>query len=146
MVAESGADSRLTAEVAAIYTWLDREIRRNPDVAGVCDACGRCCDFAMSDHRLFVTTPELMYVAANLGAENMKPMPTGRCPYNVDGKCSIYEYRFAGCRIFCCKGDKDFQSALSESALKKLKTLCTVFHVPYHYSDLARALNGLAGA
>lgn len=146
MVAESGVDSQLTAEVAAIYTWLDREIRRNADVAGVCDACGRCCDFGISDHHLFVTTPELMYVAANLGAENMKLMPTGRCPYNVDGKCSIYEYRFAGCRIFCCKGEKDFQSALSESALRKLKTLCTTFHVAYRYTDLASALNGFVRA
>ncbi len=146
MVAKSGVDSQLTAEVAAIYTWLDREICRNADVAGVCDACGRCCDFETSDHRLFVTTPELMYVAANLGTENMKLVPTGRCPYNVDGKCSIYEYRFAGCRIFCCKGDKDFQSALSESALRKLKTLCTAFHVAYRYTDLASALNSATRA
>jgi len=146
MVAESGVDSRLTAEVAAIYAWLDREIRRNADIAGVCEACGRCCDFEMSDHHLFVTTPELRYVAANLGAENMKPMPTGRCPYNVEGKCSIYQYRFAGCRIFCCKGDKDFQSILSESVLKKLKTLCTTFHVAYRYTDLASALNSVARA
>ena len=146
MVAQSRADNQLTAEVAAIYTWLDREIRRNADIAGVCEACGRCCDFEISDHRLFVTTPELMYVAANLGAENMKPMLTGRCPYNVDGKCSIYEYRFAGCRIFCCKGDKDFQSALSESTLRKLKTLCKTFHVAYRYTDLASALNSVARA
>jgi hypothetical protein len=67
-----------------------------------------------------------------------------RCPYNVGGKCTVYEYRFAGCRIFCCNADADFQSRLSESALKKLKSLCTKFQIPYSYLDLADALS-LAG-
>jgi len=79
------------------------------------------------DHHLFVTPPELMYLTANLGVENIKSMPTnrplgGKCPYNIEGKCTVYEYRFAACRIFCCDADADFQSELSESALKKLKS------------------------
>jgi hypothetical protein len=85
-----------------------------------------------------------MYLAANIGAENMKVMPDSRCPYNVDGKCTIYTYRFAGCRIFSCKGDADFQSGLSESALKKFKSICTEFEIPYRYSDLESALNDFA--
>jgi len=86
-----------------------------------------------------------MYLTANLGAENIKPMPTSRCPYNIGGRCTVYEYRFAGCRIFCCNGDADFQSRLSESALKKLKSVCTEFQIPYRYTDLASALNSFAG-
>jgi len=145
-------------KVTEIYKWLDREIRNNADLAGQCDACGRCCNFENPDctcehgfdHRLFVTTVEVIYLTMNLGAENIKPMATSRgsttltirCPYNIDGKCTIYEYRFAGCRIFCCKADKDFQSRLSESVLKKFKSVCTEFGVPYRYIDLAGALNG----
>jgi len=144
MVAESNADARLLTKVAEIYRWLDAQICQNPDLAGVCDACGRCCDFAAFDHRLFVTRPELLYLAANLNAENIEPMPTARCPYNISGKCRIYEYRFAGCRIFCCKSVPDFQSALSESAVKKFKTLCTRLEIPYRYTDLATALNDFA--
>jgi len=159
MVTECRTNSRLLGKVAEIYTWLDTQIRDNNKLTGQCNACGKCCDFGGSasgldqvfDHRLFVTPPELIYLtdrrqAANLDAEKIKPMPTSRCPYNVGGKCTVYEYRFASCRIFYCKADVDFQSKLSESALKKLKSLCTEFQITYHYTDLANALNSLADA
>ena len=135
-------NGQLLKKVAEVYEWLDLQVRNHNDLVGVCDACGQCCDFDGFDHHLFVTPPELMYLAANLGGENIKPITANRCPYLLDGKCSVYEYRFAGCRIFCCKADADFQSRLSESALKKLKSICEEFQIPYHYSDLATALNG----
>jgi hypothetical protein len=129
-------------KVAQIYDWIDRQLASVGDLAGRCDACGRCCNFDAYDHRLYVTGPELMYLAAALNVEKLRPMPSSRCPYNIDGKCSVYEYRFAGCRIFCCKGDVDFQSRLSEAVLKKLKSLCIEFEIPYLYRDLVSALNG----
>ena len=144
MVAGSKAKSELLNRVAEVYDWLDEQIRLNNGLAGRCDNCGRCCDFEAFDHRLFVTPPELMYLAANLGAENVKPMPDSWCPYHLICQCTVYEYRFAGCRIFSCKGDADFQSGLSESALKKFKSICTEFNIPYRYTDLATALNGCA--
>ncbi|MHC4174415.1 MAG: YkgJ family cysteine cluster protein [Planctomycetota bacterium] len=146
MVAGCGVNNRLLERVAEIYNWLEVQVRRCSELAGVCKSCGNCCDFDGFDHRLFVTPPELMYLAANLGDENIKPMPTSRCPYNISGECTVYEYRFAGCRIFCCNGDADFQSKLSESALKKLKSVCTEFQIPYRYTDLASVLNSFADA
>ncbi len=137
---------RIVNKVREIYGRLDSQTRDQANLAGVCRACGKCCDFGEFDHRLFVTPPELMYLSAKMGAENIMPMPTSRCPYNIDGKCTVYEHRFAGCRIFCCKGDADFQSKLSESALEELKALCTEFEIPYHYTDLAGALNSFARA
>ncbi len=144
MVAGSKAKSELLNRVAEIYDWLDEQIRLSGDLVGRCDSCGRCCDFEAFDHRLYVTLPELMYLAANLGAENVRPMPDSRCPYHLICQCTVYKYRFAGCRIFSCKGDADFQSGLSESALKKFKSICTEFNIPYRYTDLATALNGYA--
>jgi hypothetical protein len=141
MVAESSDNKQLLAKVAEIYDWLDSKIHESADLSGRCNACGACCDFEFFDHCLFVTTPELMFLAANLGVENIKQMRTSRCPYNIDDKCSIYEYRFASCRIFCCNANKGFQSTLSESAVKKFKSLCVQFNIPYQYSDLATALN-----
>jgi len=141
MVAKFKANKQLLTKVAEIYAWLDSQIRGPADLAGQCNCCGACCDFEAFDHRLFVTTPELIYLAANLGADNIKSMHTSRCPYNIDSKCSVYKYRFAGCRIFYCKANKDFQSELSESALKKFKSLCRQFDIPYCYNDLATALN-----
>lgn len=144
MVAGTKTKSELLNKVTEIYDWLDVQTQLSDDLGGRCDACGKCCDFEAFDHRLFVTPPELMYLVAKLGAENAKPMPSSRCPYNDDGKCTIYTYRFAGCRIFCCKGDKDFQSGLSESALKKFKSICTEFKIPYRYTDLATALENIS--
>jgi hypothetical protein len=144
MVAGTGAKNQLLNKVAEIYEWLDEQIHLSDDQGVRCDGCGRCCDFESFDHRLFVTPPELMYLATKLGAENVKPMPSSQCPYNVDGKCAVYEYRFAGCRIFSCKGDADFQSRLSESALKKFKSICIEFNIPYHYTDLATALENIS--
>jgi hypothetical protein len=143
MVAGCETEERLVRRVAEIYRWLDLQIGNNDSLSGVCEACGKCCDFDNFDHRLFVTTPELMYLSANLGAGRIMPMRTGRCPYNIDGKCSIYEYRFAGCRIFCCKGSAESQSMLSESAVKKFKSACVEFAIAYRYLDLATALNDL---
>jgi hypothetical protein len=139
-------NSRLLKRVTEVYDWLDLQARNHSDLAGVCDGCGKCCDFDAFDHRLFVTPPELMYLAANLGGAEVKPMPDSRCPYHLVCACTVYEYRFAGCRIFCCKGDADFQSRLSESALKKFKSICTEFRIPYRYTDLATALNSFVPA
>jgi hypothetical protein len=141
MVVRQHTSGQLIKRVAEIYRWLDAQSHEHSDLSGRCDACGRCCDFAQLDHRLFVTTPELMYLAANLCDKDIEPMPTDRCPYHIDGKCTVYKHRFAGCRIFCCNADAAFQSSLSESALKKLKSLCTEFQIPYCYTDLAAALN-----
>ena len=145
MVAGQRADARLLEKVADVYAWLELKISRNGNLAAACKACGDCCDFGKFDHRLFVTPPELIYLTVKLGAENIKAMPSGQCPYKVEGKCSIHEHRFAGCRIFCCKGDADFQSELSESALTRLKAICTEFEIPYRYLDLATALNSFEG-
>jgi hypothetical protein len=145
MVSGSGRDDRLGKKVAEIYDWLETQIA-DRNTKGQCSACGECCDFDGFEHRLFITPPELMYLRVNLGDENVMPMPTDRCPYNIEGKCTVYEYRFAACRIFCCCADENFQSELSETALKKLKTLCAEFQIPYRYSDLANALNTFANA
>ncbi|MHC4741932.1 MAG: YkgJ family cysteine cluster protein [Planctomycetota bacterium] len=134
------ANKRVVEKVEEVYQWLDRQIREQAQ-GRECEACGDCCDFEAFEHRLFVTPPELAYLAAKPGGEELRSMPTGRCPYNIDGKCTIYEHRFAGCRIFACKGDEDFQSRLSEWALEKFKSICTDFDIPYRYADLASALN-----
>jgi hypothetical protein len=141
VVAGYKTKERLIREVAEIYKWIDEQLYSNSDSADMCSACGECCDFDAFDHRLFVTVPELMFLAANLNVDNLKPMIKGQCPYNIDGRCSVYEYRFAGCRIFCCNGDADFQSSLSEAALEKLKAICAEYEIPYCYTDLATALD-----
>jgi len=140
MVGACERHRRLIAEMADLYDWIDAQLRQDPDRAGQCSACGACCDFPAYDHRLYVTPPELMYLAAKLKATELKPMPAGRCPYQQGSNCTVHEHRFAACRIFCCKGDSAFQSELCEAVLKRLKTICDRLAVPYRYQDLPAAI------
>jgi Fe-S-cluster containining protein len=145
MVGESQRRRRLVEEVTALYDWIDVQLRQDPARAGRCQACGACCDFQTYGHRLFVTPPELIYLATNLEARALKPMPSGRCPYQQGKECTVHEHRFAACRIFCCNGESDFQSGLSEAALRRLKAICEEYGVPYRYQDLATAPGSLRG-
>jgi hypothetical protein len=140
MVGEPAGRRRLVEEVAALYDWIETRLAQEPDRAGRCNACGACCDFPAYDHRLFVTPPELIYLAARLNVDRLSPMPAGRCPYQQDNRCTIHEHRFAACRIFCCNGDASFQGDLSEAVLTRLRSLCEQFQVPYRYQDLPTAL------
>lgn len=144
MVGEPAGHRRLVEEVASVYEWIAALQTREPHRAGRCNACGACCDFPAYGHRLYVTSPELIYLAAKLNVDRLEPMPAGRCPYQQDNQCAIHEHRFAGCRIFTCRGNSDFQSQLSEAALKRFKKLCEELQVPYRYQDLPTSLNEAA--
>ena len=126
------------AAIQQIYDFIDSQAAT---LENSCTACGKCCDFENYDHKLFVTSPELIYFADRIAPEKIKTMQNGICPYNENKKCTVYQNRFAGCRIFSCKADKDFQSTLTEKALSKLKSVCKDFQIPYRYLDLKTALN-----
>ena len=128
----------IVARVAELYAWIDQEIQGLE--CAPCQACAKCCDFVAYDHRLFVTTPELIFFQLQL-AGPVRPMPTGRCPYQEQGRCSVYDLRFLGCRIFGCTRPDTFQNELTESALQRLKALCDEFDIGYEYMDLATVLN-----
>lgn len=140
MVGESERHRRLVAEVAALYDWIEVQLAGDGDRAGRCRVCGACCNFTTYDHLLFVTPPELIYLAERLGVESLRQMNSGQCPYQEAAECTVHRDRFAGCRIFCCHGDTVFQGELTETALKRLKAMCERFGVPYRYADLATAL------
>jgi Fe-S-cluster containining protein len=142
MVGKNKPNRQLIKDIAEVYNWLNSQIEGHRDLAGRCCACGKCCDFDGFGHKLFITPPELIFLRANLHSETLKPMKAGRCPYNIKGRCSVYEHRFSACRIFSCKGDLDFQNELSEKALKKFKAICEQFQIPYRYTDLATAVGG----
>lgn len=126
----------IAKSVQEVYNWIDQQIAQDP---ASCDACGKCCNFDAYDHRLFVTSPEMIYFASKIA--DPKPMTKGYCPYLVEGKCQTHESRFAGCRIFLCTADTDMQGCLSEQALEKFKDICQKFNIDYYYTDLKTALN-----
>jgi len=132
-------NEEIIARVVEIYNWIE-ELQASSNIAGKCDGCGKCCDFESFGHKLFVTPPEMIYFAEKTGKDNIKQMTTSRCPYQDDKKCTIRDFRFAACRIFCCKGMAMFQSELTEAAIKKLKDVCREFKLPYKYVELKAAL------
>ena len=131
---------KIIERVSEIYKWIEEQQLANKELAGCCAACGKCCDFEQYDHRLYVTTPEIIYFVEKLGLANIRQMTTGQCSYQIDGECGVHAYRFSGCRIFCCKGEAAFQSELTEAVLKKFKALCDELQIPYRYVDLPAAL------
>jgi len=130
----------IAKKVSEVYEWIDAQILEGGALAGRCAGCGECCDFEAFGHKLFVTSAEVLHFSAVHGGV-LEEMTGGGCPYNVDGRCASYESRFAGCRIFSCRGDADFQSGLTEAALKKFKTVCVEYDLPYSYVDIASAFN-----
>jgi len=131
-------NSKICNRVKQIYDWLDSQIKSlNVD----CSACGKCCDFESFDHKLFITSPELLYFYENL--KPLQKMQSGRCPYLEDNKCTARDFRFAGCRIFFCKADDEKINEISESAVKKFRVLCDEFNFPYRYIELSAALNNI---
>ena len=126
-------------QVQQIYDWVDQQVAQ---LDQSCNACGKCCDFESFGHRLYVTTPELLHFAHHLGPA-IKDMPSGVCPYRVEGQCSVYPRRFTGCRIFSCQGDDDKQNQLCEQAISKLKALCDEHNLEYRYVYLKAGLEML---
>jgi hypothetical protein len=141
MVAKPESIKTIVRRVDEIYKWIDSQISQNTEQIGVCNTCGDCCDFEAFGHRLFVTTPELVYLTAMLNVEKPETTASEKCPYNQNGKCSIHKYRFAGCRIFYCTGSEDLQSSITETSLAKVKSLCEELEISYNYRPLAAALN-----
>ena len=131
--------SQIIQEVDAVYQWLDEQLA---EMDSSCRACGDCCDFESFGHKLYVTTPELVYFQNHLD-HPVKAMTANVCPYRIDGKCTVYPYRFSGCRIFSCKGDTEKENALCEQAISKFKALCNEYPIPYLYLYLKSGLEML---
>jgi len=128
----------ISKAVDQVYLWIESQ-----GIEHACTGCGDCCNFTEFDHLLFVTAVELIHFANAIGPENIKPMKNGICPYRVDNKCTVYKNRFAGCRIFQCKGSDEKQSEVMEQTLAKLKLIGEEFGVDYSYMDLARGLDSI---
>ena len=114
-------------DIQQVYDWLNEQIAAlNPS----CKICGACCDFDGYGHRLYVTTPEILYFLHCIEKE-MRFMDGGVCPYREDGQCGAYSCRFAACRIFTCTSDTRKQHQLSEEAVRRFKQICEKHDLPY---------------
>jgi Fe-S-cluster containining protein len=130
---------RIIEEVGDVYRAIDNRLENALPANISCKACGCCCDFKKYGHRLYVTTPEIMYFNHYVNVKKL--MTEGVCPYqSSDNICEIHPYRFSGCRIYLCDADKELQSQLSEFALSRFRQICDKHHIEYRYTELSKAL------
>lgn len=129
----------LVDEVGRLYRDLEADLSAAFGPSA-CRRCGRCCDFAAFDHRLYVTTPEMIWFISLAGSPGRADF--GRCPFLAGGECTVHPHRFAGCRIFSCSADKGLQGRFSEGFIAAMKDLCRRFELPYRYLELSEALSG----
>lgn len=140
-VARCQADEGFLAAIRKLYARVNAATAAQ---GWACKACGACCDFAASGHRLYVSSGELALLTAT---RPPGPLVPGRCPYQVDGRCTVRPVRALGCRLFFC--DSRAQEAFPkdyETHHRNLRRLHDAAGLPYIYAELTAALDELSPA
>lgn len=143
------ARPQVALALEAIYAYVAAEIEsRGP----ACWASGRCCNFAKTGHRLYVTGLEAAYAVHHLAPVRAPgpdaPVPTltpdtiararerGDCPFLDKNLCGIHTIKPLGCRVyFCDRSAQEWQQALSERALERIRALHDAHAIPYRYGE-----------
>lgn len=122
-------------ELRDILTQADAAIAQK---SSLCKGCGRCCDFARMDHRLYVSTGELALLSS---IPPPSPAQALQCPYQINDQCTARDFRPLGCRAYFCESNlpEDFYEIYHEMIRDSHKT----FAVPYHYMELTKALSSI---
>lgn len=135
MVARCQAEEKFLSALDRLYTLVDTTVAAR---RWVCTACGDCCDFATSGHRLYLSTGELALLTAT---DPPQPPSPGRCPYQLNRRCTVRTVRALGCRLFFC--DPAAREAFQhhyEIYHRQIRRLHDAHGLPYCYVELAAAL------
>jgi len=143
-VIRARSDARFIAGLRETYRQVDLDVGRQNTS---CRACGDCCRFDRTDHRLYVSTGELalLTAAAPAGPRSVQPL---HCPYQDADRCRARDRRPLGCRVFFC--DEDLQ-AWSRDSYERFHRLIRRLHdearLPYAYIEMtagaAEVLSGI---
>ena len=108
-----------------------------------CRACGRCCQFDLTEHRLYVSTGEVALLGEQPPPGPLQPL---RCPYQADNQCTARRVRPLGCRTFFCDVNlRDSCRGLYERFHGQIVRLHERHNVPYLYMELTAGLAQAAG-
>ncbi len=118
-----------------------------------CWASGRCCNFEVHGHRLYVTGLEAAWCVAKLPEiagtrrENFAE-PTlrlvvleearnrGGCPFQVVNLCGVHAIKPLGCRVyFCDRSAQEWQMELSERLIVRVRAIHDEFGIEYRYGE-----------
>ena len=131
------------AELRDLYAEFDR---RTAEVAPVCRASGRCCDFEAFGHTLFASRLEVEVLVAESGLSAFDPA-TRLCPFWKERRCTARAPRPLGCRAFFCDEAKTgAMRELHEEFLLREKGLHERHGIPWRYAPLLRHLEEILPA
>ncbi|HDY66100.1 MAG TPA: hypothetical protein ENH84_07720 [Phycisphaerae bacterium] len=134
-VRAAGENTRFLGELREILTDADDAVGT---YGPICRECGKCCDFAKKDHRLFVSTGELALLT--IITPPCAPSPL-HCPYQLALTCTARQFRPLGCRIYYCKRAAN---ALFNDIYERFHRRILSAHprcgVPYYYTELTSGL------
>ncbi|MGA2265810.1 MAG: YkgJ family cysteine cluster protein [Phycisphaerae bacterium] len=135
-VAACRADEGFLRALRNLYAAADTAVA----VRGLaCKACGACCDFARAGHRLYVSTGELALLVQTPPPQ--PPRAGGRCPYQVEERCTIHPRRALGCRLFFCDPPgREGSGETYEAFHARIRQLHDAHGLPYAYVELTAAL------
>ncbi|MGE0192093.1 MAG: YkgJ family cysteine cluster protein [Planctomycetota bacterium] len=116
-----------------VYADLDAEL---PRTGLTCAASGRCCDFDVYGHRLYVTTLEAMWFFTCL--EGRRNDDARACPaWGTDRLCHERRGRMLGCRTYFCG---PYAGVTPEDVHPRyharVQALHERFGIPYAYRDI----------
>jgi len=141
-VAQARANSEALAELAALYREVDEQLAA---LGQTCRACGACCDFALYDHRLYLTTVELALLTS-LPPTHHDAVAADRCPYQDGSICAARQRRALGCRVFSCDAATDAaEQDVYDRYHNRLGEMHRKHSLTYLYVDLIASLGQLAG-
>ncbi|MGC9259233.1 MAG: hypothetical protein ACP5I8_04010 [Phycisphaerae bacterium] len=146
-------------ELWELYAQLDVEVAAQKLT---CNSSGRCCQFEIWGHKLYVSTLELAYFRHKATNVPMTPAPprsrsgaiyfplplygkngdfTPGCPWQMNALCTAREGRPLGCRVyFCDAATATWQSERYEYYHHKISDLHKQFDLPYRYMEWRSAL------
>lgn len=127
-----------------------------------CWASGRCCNFAKTGHRLYVTGLEAAWTvhharlqsrqtqlaqsreanAKALALPVLSPMSItaarerGDCPFLMDNSCTVHTIKPLACRVYFCDASaQQWQHELSEQLLTELRRVHEKHAISYRYAE-----------
>lgn len=116
--------------LGAVYSDLDCLLAALP-VA--CGGCGRCCDFARNDYRLYASWLERLPVLHLYGQPRLAA--TGHCGFLLDGRCSVHRWRPLGCRVFFCAPEhKGREQEIYHAFQRRLRAATTRLGLAWDYA------------
>ncbi|MDR4505906.1 MAG: hypothetical protein MRK01_14125 [Candidatus Scalindua sp.] len=128
---------RNSGEIVTIYKLLENELQaHNPG----CDTCGECCNFDTFDHELYASTIEVNFISENVEIPRCDPKER-ICPFLINRKCTIRDYRTLGCRVFFCNtGYKDTSYEIYNKYYEMIKEVAIKNKAEWQYAPLTALL------